>query len=251
MIKLIILLCFLFSNCALSIVVFDPSNFIKNSLTAAQTAQQIEYLVSQYETQLSQYRTELLQIKGLDNELVNQLLDKNLVDSQNINQLSNSLTTLFGSINTITQNFRQRLDTAKLLSLSWPQYISFEQNRIQRNEDNAAQTAKGQLQILDRVQRDYEFALNAESKINLTEGLHQSLQLLNSQLNRIITQNADMIKSINNVNTSQNVVLDLSDKAVKDQAKLNSVIVKNKLNLYRFNGEKSIASSLGNSYFSN
>ena len=251
MIKLIILLCFLFSNCALSIVVFDPSNFIKNSLTAAQTAQQIEYLVSQYETQLSQYRTELLQIKGLDNELVNQLLDKNLVDSQNINQLSNSLTTLFGSINTITQNFRQRLDTAKLLSLSWPQYISFEQNRIQRNEDNAAQTAKDQLQILDRVQRDYEFALNAESKINLTEGLHQSLQLLNSQLNRIITQNADMIKSINNVNTSQNVVLDLSDKAVKDQAKLNSVIVKNKLNLYRFNGEKSIASILGNSYFSN
>ena len=251
MIKLFILLSSLISNYALSIVVFDPSNFIKNSLTAAQTAQQIDYLISQYETQLSQYRTELLQIKSLDSKLVNELLDKNLVDSRNINQLSNSLYTLFGSINTITENFRNRLDTAKLLSLSWPQYISFEQNRIQRNEDNAAQTAKDQLQILDRVQRDYEFALNAESKINMTEGLHQSLQLLNSQLNRIITQNADMIKSLNNINVSQNIVFDLSDKAVNDQAKLNSLIVKNKLNLYRFNGEKSIASSLGKSYFSN
>jgi P-type conjugative transfer protein TrbJ len=239
------------SNYSIAIVVFDPSNFIKNSLTAAQTAQQIDYLISQYETQLSQYRTELLQIKGLDSELVNQLLDKNLLDSHNISQLSNSLYTLFGSINTITENFRQRLDTAKLLSLSWPQYISFEQNRIQRNEDNAAQTEKDQLQILDRVQRDYEFALNAESKINMTEGLHQSLQLLNYQLNRIITQNADMIKSINNINASQNIVLDLSDKAIKDQTKLNSLIVKNKLNLYRFNGEKSMASSLGKSYFSN
>lgn len=145
---IIIIILFFFSFKSFSFVVFDPSNFIKNSLTAAQTAQQIEYLISQYQTQLLQYRNDLLQIKSLDSELNNDLLNKNSIDSYNINLISNSLNTLFGSISNITTNFKKRLDTAKLLSLNWPQYIAFEQSRIQRNEDNAAQLAKDDLMIL-------------------------------------------------------------------------------------------------------
>ena len=248
---IIIIILFFFSFKSFSFVVFDPSNFIKNSLTAAQTAQQIEYLISQYQTQLLQYRNDLLQIKSLDSELNNDLLNKNSIDSYNINLISNSLNTLFGSISNITTNFKKRLDTAKLLSLNWPQYIAFEQSRIQRNEDNAAQLAKDDLMILDRVQRDYQFALTTQSKIQTTDGIHQSLQLLNLQLNRVITQNADMIKSINNANVSKNGIFELSDKALQEQAILNSSIVKNTLNIYRSSGEKYIYSQLGNGYFSN
>jgi len=247
---IITVILFFFSSKTFPFVVFDPSNFIKNSLTAAQTAQQIEYLISQYQTQLLQYRNELLQIKSLDSELNNDLLSKNTIDSYNINQISNSLNTLFGSISNITSNFKKRLDTAKLLSLNWSQYIAFEQSRIQRNEDNAAQLAKDDVMILDRVQRDYQFALATQSKIPTTDGIHQSLQLLNLQLNRVITQNADMIKSINNANVSKNGIFELSDKALQEQAILNSSIVKNTLNLYRSNGEKYIYSQLGNGYFS-
>jgi conjugal transfer/entry exclusion protein len=248
---ILFIISFVFCVKSIAFVVFDPSNFVKNSLTATQTAQQIEYLISQYQTQLAQYRTELLQIKSIDSELTNELLDKNSIDSASMTQVTSSLKNLFGSINTISNNFNQRLDAAKLLSLTWPQYIAFEQNRIQRNEGNAANTAIDDLQILDRVQRDYQFALDAESKIPFTEGLHQSLQLLNTQLNRIITQNADMIKSINNATTSKNGILELSDKALKDQVELNSAMIKNSLNYYRFNGEKTMATKLGSNYFAN
>ena len=247
----IILLSFLISIKSFAFVVFDPSNFVKNSLTAFQTAQQIEYLISQYKTQLSQFQAELLQLKGLDSEVNNYLIQKNSSDFNNINQVSNSLKLLFGSIEDIGTNFKKRLDTAKLLSLDWPQYVSFEQSRIQRNEDNAGQLAKDDLMILDRVQRDYQFALEAQSKISDTDGIHQSLQLLNLQLNRVITQNADMIKSINNVSVSKNGVFEMSDKSLQDQSKLNSIIIKNSLNIYRSNGEKYISNQLGNGYFSN
>ena len=60
-----------------SFVVFDPSNFVKNSLTAAQTAEQIMYLTSQYETQMRQFETQLLQLKNLPVSSINSLLSKN------------------------------------------------------------------------------------------------------------------------------------------------------------------------------
>ena len=59
-----------------------------------------------------------------------------------------------------------------------------------------------------------------------------------------------MIKSINNANVSQNGIIELSDKALQEQAILNSSIVKNTLNIYRSSGEKYIFSQLGNGYFS-
>ena len=104
-------------------VVFDPSNFVKNSLTAAQTAEQIMYLTSQYETQIKQFETQILQLKNLPVSTVNSLLSKNQDDLLVASELFSKVRNLYGSINQVQDNFTKRLDTAKLLNMDWNQYI--------------------------------------------------------------------------------------------------------------------------------
>lgn len=232
-------------------VVFDPSNFVKNSLTAAQTAEQIMYLTSQYETQIKQFETQILQLKNLPVSTVNSLLSKNQDDFLVASELFSKVRNLYGSINQVQDNFTKRLDTAKLLNMDWNQYIIYEKSRIDRVQGDAISISSNDLTALNRLKRDYEFASEIETKISSTSGIHEAMQLLNVQVNRIITQNADLLKALNVSISTPSSSINLLEKNLKDQLELNRKVSRNELDRSRYEGELKVFNMLGTGYFRN
>jgi type IV secretion system protein TrbJ len=250
MIYLLFILLFFSSMCN-SFVVFDPSNFVKNSLTAAQTAEQIMYLTSQYETQMRQFETQLLQLKNLPVSSINSLLSKNHDDLLISTEFFSKVQSIYGSINQIQDNFKKRLDSAKMLNLDWNQYVAYEKNRIDRVQSDAISISSNDLSALSRLKRDYEFASEIEMKIGTTSGVHEAMQLLNVQVNRIITQNADFLKTLNvSINTPSSGV-NLLERNFKDQLELNRKLARENLDRSRYEGELKVFNILGNGYFRN
>jgi len=240
-----------FSTICNGIVVFDPSNFVKNSLTAAQTAEQIMYLTSQYETQLKQFETQLLQIKNLPVASINSLLIKNHEDYLISTELFSKVQSIYGSINQVHENFNKKLDSAKMLNMDWNQYVAYEKNRIARSQTDAISISSNDMTALNRLKRDYDFANEIEMKIGTTSGMHEAMQLLNVQVNRIITQNADFLKTLNVSINSPGSGLNLLERNFKDQLELNQKINKDHLDRSRYEGELKVFNILGNGYFRN
>ena len=247
--KFLIFLVFVFSfSQSYSFVVFDPSNFVKNSLTAAQTAEQILLINSQYEAQLKQFETQLLQLKSLPIEVTQGLLQKNRAEMDSAGQLSAQVESLYGSINQIQNNFNNRLDSAKLLNMNWTQYVAYEKSRIDRSQVDAISISTNDLKSVSRLQRDYEFASNIENKISSSSGIHEAMQILNVQVNRMITQNADLLRSLNISINSPTSGLNLVEKNFRDQLELNRKVSRESLDQSRFDGEVKVFHLLGNGY---
>lgn len=214
--------------------VFDPANYTQNIITAGQSIKNTKSLIDQYTTQLYQYQNQIQQLKNMDATVAKGMLERNAKDLINANAASIGLTGLYGSITNVQNMFSNRLATAKNMGMTWSQYTTFEQARIQRNQDGAAARAQEDIRMVERVQRDYEFAREAESKIPATAGTHESMQLMNVQMNRVITQNADLIKAMTSANNSNNNANAMADKNIKDQNDLNlrnSINTKNKARL--------------------
>ncbi len=230
-------------------MVFDPSNFAKNSLTAAQTAEQIMVLSSQYDAQLKQFETQILQLKNLPISTISNLLSKNQDDILASNEFYTRLQLLYGSINQIHENFNKRLDTAKLLSLDWNQYIEFERKRIDKSQSDAIAISTNDFSSMNRLKRDYEFAKDLELKIGLSSGIHEAMQILNVQINRIITQNADLLRTLNVSINNQNSASNILERNFKDQLDLNLKLSRQNLDQARYDGELKAFNLLGSGYF--
>ena len=82
----------------------------------------------------------------------------------------------------------------KATSTSWEAYIDWERDRIARNVSNAVAGAQEEQRILQRVQRDYEFAREVSERIPASAGIHQAAQILNLQVNRMISQQAELAR---------------------------------------------------------
>lgn len=246
---LALFLCGIFSSAYAQWTVFDPSNFARNTVTSIQAVQSTSTLINQYQTQLNQYQNQILQLKNIDPSSVAGMLARNSAELQNANTAAASMNNLYGSLGSVQRSFNNRLDTAKAMGMTWDQYTTFEQSRIQRNQDGAAARAQEDIRMLDRVQRDYQFAQESEAKIPATAGTHEAMQLMNVQMNRVITQNADMIKALNSSTNGATSANAQSDKAVAEQMSLEKRKRNVRVNTDRFNGERDLANQLGNGYF--
>ena len=229
--------------------VFDAANFMKNTISAAESISQTSNLINQYSTQLQQYRTQMMQLQSMNPAAASGLLQKNQSDLQNaLNGLS-AMKSLYGSVNAVQSSFSSRVETAKKMGLNWDQYVQFEQGRIQRNQDGASARAQEDIRMMERVQRDYEFARETEAKIPETAGTHESMQLMNVQMNRVITQNADLIKALNSSNNGSASANAAIDKAAADQADLERKKRNAAINAERFRGERELSGKLREGYF--
>jgi P-type conjugative transfer protein TrbJ len=177
-------------------IVFDPSNFAKNTITAAQTVAQTARQAQAYVTQLQQYRAQLQQLQAMDPGRAAGLVDQNGSDLRDAREAARQVQNLYGSVTDLQSVFQRRLDMAKSMNLSWNEYVNREQAMLYRNQDSAIQRAREDIRVMDRVRRDYEFARTAEEKIPATAGTHEAMQLMNLQMNRVITQNAELMRGL-------------------------------------------------------
>ena len=231
--------------------VFDPTNFIQNSISAIEAVNGTAQRASAYVAQLKQYQTMLTNLKRLSpadlvmatsqlnlgqSELLKNVGDlSKLRDIQSIaseaqsvaGSISNaqaslaSLTRLTQSLGGVNQAYSQRFEEARRMSMTWEQYASREDLQIRSRVATAAARAQEDMNRMSSVQKDYEFAQEMAAKIPQAEGVQQSMGIMNTQMNRVVTQLAQLNKGLS-TSLNSKTPADVLDEEQKKQSELDS-----------------------------
>lgn len=177
-------------------IVFDPTNFTQTTITAAQSLKAAIQRAEAYALQLQQYQTQLKQLKNLDKNVAVGILAQNSPELASALELAATVRQMYGSVEALRNRFKGRLDEIKVMGMSWDKYILYEQERIQKNTQGAADRAKEEVRIVERVNRDMNYARELAAKIPASSGVHESMQHLNVQMNRMLTQAADYSRTM-------------------------------------------------------
>lgn len=186
--------------------ILNNIQLLSNGMEEARTAATV---ISQYETQLQQYQTQLANLKSLG-QLPAGLDGDNTSALTNLANYRAAIQQLTGDLGTQQSLMNQRLAEARLSGGDWNSYV----NSVAADAANKNERATARLQyeqsVLQQVQSDYAFARNLQNQIPATVGQHQALQLMNSQMNRVVTQNAKLLEVVSSTLSQQ------SDKDARD-----------------------------------
>lgn len=170
--------------------ILNNLQLVVNGLEEAKTASTV---VSQYQTQLQQYQTQLANLKSLP-QLPEGLGPDVLKAAGDLNRYRGAIEQLTGSLSRQKSAMEQRLTEARLSGKDWASYVaSIAADAASRNQ-RAISRIQYEEEVLQQVQQDYAFARNLQAQIPATVGQHQALQLMNSQMNRVVTQNAKLLE---------------------------------------------------------
>ncbi len=172
--------------------IMNNLELIKVALDGAITA---KTTVEQYITQVQQFGIDKLNIAKLLG-LPEGLVGDSLKALNDMKAFKNALTSLHGSLGQQASAIEKRVMEARLSGRSWKTYLEDVASDAGRYEKRAVERLKYEEQVIEQVQSDYQFARNLQSKIPDTVGQHQSIQMLNTQMNRVITQNAKMLEVV-------------------------------------------------------
>jgi P-type conjugative transfer protein TrbJ len=172
--------------------ILNNLELVKVALDGAQTAATV---VSQYATQLQQYQAQLANLQGLG-----RLPEGLTVDAEkalrDLVGYRGALQQLSGSLGRQQSAIEQRLIEARLSGRDWKTYVAAVAADVLQQKQRAIERLKYEGSLLEQVQSDYRFARDMQSQIPATVGQHQALQLMNAQMNRVVTQNAKLLEVV-------------------------------------------------------
>jgi type IV secretion system protein TrbJ len=163
---------------------------IKVALDAAQSART---LVQQIQLQRQQYETQLRNLKGLPS-MAPELAIDGAAAVASLAAYQRALDQLHGSLTRQQSAIDQRFTEARLGGLDWESYLRQQDGLLAQRNHHARQRLAQEQAVLEQVASDYDFARRLQADIPASVGQHQSLQHLNLQMNRVVTQNARMLQ---------------------------------------------------------
>lgn len=206
--------------------VMNNFQLLKVSADSALTA---STTVQQYMNQLKQYELQILNSAGIDPRV----LEANIRDAKNaydtLNNYKNSVERLRGSLSAEAKAYDQRFIEAKLLKLNWSDYLK----KVEKDALNGNESAKLRLQreadLMRQVEDDYSYVRQSQSDIKGAAGQHESLKILNGQMNRVIDQNARMISVMASTQTASKVEdAEAKNKALREAQQHDGLIQRNR-----------------------
>lgn len=189
--------------------------------TVAQLAQQYALQLKQFEQQWlaglpTQAMTVYSTIQGVQKELAA------------VSRYQQSLVQAGSSVQQLQTLIAQRQAQAKLANMPFDQYVAVQSALIERGDLRAKQRLSNESEVMAQVNEDLSFAREQSGKISGTLGVHQAVNLLNKQMNRMVLQNARVLalmaqergteaaekEHVKNVSAEavKNLTIDLNDK---------------------------------------
>lgn len=172
--------------------IMNNLELLKISLDQAITAKK---LVEKYALQLQQFNLQQLNIQGLAGMPAGLAPDA-LKAINDALQYKQALESLQGSLTVQSRAIEQRMTEARLLGKGWKGYLVDVAADAARREKRAVERLRYEETVIRQVQSDYAFARNLQNQIPATVGQHQSIQMLNAQMNRVITQNGKLLEVV-------------------------------------------------------
>jgi conjugal transfer/entry exclusion protein len=178
--------------------VIDAANLMQNLMAAQQAAEQVLALYEQTQLLTAQLEATHQQLKSMSPE---QLLGvaADITGSAELRQVERTIAAhrdLVGSVQEVRRAFSERLDAARLMRLNWREYVAWEQARIARREEGAVARVNAEVHAMRRIEADFAFAREQAAKIAQTAGTHEAMQQMNVQMNRVVQQNAELLRQV-------------------------------------------------------
>ena len=149
-------------------IVWDPTNYVQNAMTAAQTVQSVIQQVQSYATQIRQYEMEVRQLAAMPANAINTIKQIRNVNLSNVNGYINSLQSLYGNLNGISNQISTQFSAAQLSNMTWDQYMDKLKTDVQNGVAAAKTRAQNEANTLQSIQQDYEMAKQWQSMIPAT-----------------------------------------------------------------------------------
>lgn len=198
-------------------IVWDPTNYVQNAMTAAQTVQSVIQQVQSYATQIRQYEMEVRQLAAMPANAINTIKQIRNVNLSNVNGYINSLQSLYGNLNGISNQISTQFSAAQLSNKTWDQYMDKLKTDVQNGVSAAKTRAQNEANTLQSIQQDYEMAKQWQSMIPATAGTHESMQLMNTQMYRMVMQGAQMLQQLQAMNGADKAQEDLNKQIAKQR----------------------------------
>jgi len=170
--------------------IMNNLQLVKVALDGARTA---STAVSQYTTQIQQFQTQLANLQRLP-QLPDGMGTDSLRALDDLRRYRGALQQLTGSLGQQQSIMDQRIAEARLSGKDWGSYVSSVAADAANKNQRAVERLKYEESVLQQVQSDYSFARDLQGQIPATVGQHQALQLMNVQMNRLVTQNAKLLE---------------------------------------------------------
>lgn len=168
-------------------VVIDPANLMQSIMevysSIAQEMAQAEMLANQYQ----QLEYDLRQLKSLAEGDVSGLLGTVQASLSTYRTYSGAVRGLMGDVSnakSVAEDLYRRLAASGLSAADW---MAREVEFNQKSQEGNGYLSDYQANVLQQVGRRYEEVRNLQSKITGTEGTHEAMQLMNSQMNVLLS----------------------------------------------------------------
>lgn len=174
-------------------IVFDPTNFAKNTITAAQSIAMEARQASMYATQLQQLATQLKQQAGLGSSSMDGQFNDVMNTYRTVQQYQSELTGLQGAVGDVRSGMDKRMNLMAASGLSWDQYIQRERDILKYRQDSNTLLSVHERQVMDNAAQRYAKVREIQPKIMGTQGTHESMQTMNTQMNMLTASMQDLI----------------------------------------------------------
>lgn len=170
-------------------VVYDPVHTAKTIINT-------QHMIKAEITRLQQLKIQLEQMANFKDSALNTWKGNSLREHQALLSYIQGLKNVYGDVNAQSGRLRARLDQAKLAKMSWEEYQKKEEISVKQGEEEAVRRHNDDIRVLQKTEEDYKDVKQWESMVNSNITQKQSSQVMNQQLNKLIAQNAQLLKSM-------------------------------------------------------
>ena len=179
---------------AWGIIVFDPSNFAQNMISAAKAVFAELQRAQQFFLQTQQYAAQMRNLATMTDP--GAIIRDYGPEVDAAMKYVGTLRTLYGDLKDLRDTVDQQFREQAMSGLSWDKYVEREVILAQRNLQSA-QAAFGAVRgAMERLDSDYKQMREAQAKIRTTDGAQGQMELTNQQLNQLVAINREMLTSI-------------------------------------------------------
>ncbi len=176
------------------IIVFDPSNFAQNTISAIHAVSAEIQRAQQFLLQTQQYVTQMRNLAKMTDP--GAIIRDYAPEVDAAMKYVGTLRTLYGDLKTLRETVDQQFKEQAMSGLSWDKYVEREIVLSQRKAQSA-QAAFGAIRgAMERLDSDYTQMREAQAKIRTTDGAQGQMELTNQQLNQLVAINREMLTSI-------------------------------------------------------
>jgi P-type conjugative transfer protein TrbJ len=176
-----------------AMIVFDPSNFTENLISAIQSVAMEARQASQYLTQLKQYATQVKQVTSLDDGAMDRQFNDIMNTYSTVTQYQSELAGLQGALGEVRSVINNRMNLMAASGLSWDQYLQRERDSLTYRQNGNNILSVYERQAMDNVTQRYVQIQDLQPKIMKTLGTQQSMQVMNTQMNMLTASMQDLI----------------------------------------------------------